>query len=336
MKKITQFLSLFGLLVLLSSNVSQPGVYNSGGMAFSMLFPEDSLAYKKVQMQQEKIVVQLYKGYAVVKGSYKMVNTTNQKLSFKMGYPINGIYNGGGGEQNQVLLDSIYKFKILSNNTQLAISANKEEDTEAVMAFKSKNWLCWQIDFLPNQTNNVVVYFIVNTNNAKVTKGYNKKESNSFIYLLESGRVWQQPIQKGVFAIELKDNLEMDAIDGLSDHFDFKKHPSQNILFGQKNNFSPTVADNLVVTYSKTLENFDFNLVLKNEKQLFEAIDAFSNLKIPTKLDVYEAKNPYHVPATLLSYLPMILMTVVIYGPILLLVLLVGFGLRFVYRKFKK
>ena len=108
----------------------------------------------------------------------------------------------------------------------------------------------------------------------------------------------------------------MDAIDGLSDHFDFKKHPSQNILFGQKNNFSPTVADNLVVTYSKTLENFDFNLVLKNEKQLFEAIDAFSNLKIPTKLDVYEAKNPYHVPATLLSYLPMILMTVVIYGPI--------------------
>lgn len=60
MKKITQLLAFLGLMMLLCSNVSQPGVYNSGGMAFTMLFPEDSLAYKKVQMQEEKIYMQLY------------------------------------------------------------------------------------------------------------------------------------------------------------------------------------------------------------------------------------------------------------------------------------
>lgn len=48
MKKITQLLTAFCLLILLCSNVFQPGIYNGGGMSFSMFFPEDSLVYKKV------------------------------------------------------------------------------------------------------------------------------------------------------------------------------------------------------------------------------------------------------------------------------------------------
>ena len=88
MKKIVQILTVFCFIFLFCSNISQPGIYNADGMAFSMLFQEDSLSYKKVQMQEEKIYIQLYKSFAVVKGTYKMVNTSNENLSFKMGYPI--------------------------------------------------------------------------------------------------------------------------------------------------------------------------------------------------------------------------------------------------------
>lgn len=107
MIKKTYFLLLGIGLILFCSNVSQPGIYNAGGTSFSMLFPEDSLSYKKVQMQNETIFIQLYKGFAVVKGTYEMVNTSVDSLKFTMGYPVNGIYQGGEVHLNQVRLDSM-------------------------------------------------------------------------------------------------------------------------------------------------------------------------------------------------------------------------------------
>ena len=207
MNRICIVFKLVLLLYILCSNVSQPGVYNSGGMAFTMLFPEDSLAYKKIQMREERIYIQLYKGYAVVKGVYQMVNTTSEKLSFKMGYPIKGIYHGGEVERNEVSFDSIYKFKVKSNGNELPILTNQFGDTNQVMTFVNQNWLTWQMDFLPNQKNLITVYFIVNTNNGKVSRGYSRDYLNVFTYLLESGKVWKQKIKKqGIVFIPYIDN----------------------------------------------------------------------------------------------------------------------------------
>lgn len=333
MKKIVQILFSFILLLFLCSNVSQPGIYNSGGMAFSMLFPEDSLAYKKVQMKEEKIYIQLYKGFAVVKGIYKMVNTTNEKLSFKMGYPINGIFNGGEVDINQVKLDSIYKFNVKSNYKELPIDKSIQDESENVMTFNNQNWLTWQMNFAPKGVNFVEVYFIVNTNKAQVAKGYNRKDINTFIYLLESGSVWKQPIESGNFIVELKDNLKLEDLDGISDHFNFKKYSKKNILFGIKTNFSPTPKDNLIITYFNTLKEFDFEKILNNDMQLYAAIDQLSEQEIPNDLIDYEVKNPYEVKATALGYLPMILTFIVIYGPIFLIGILLFLLIRFVYKK---
>ncbi|PHK03737.1 hypothetical protein VF10_38295, partial [Nostoc linckia z13] len=87
------------------ANAAQPGIWNAGGKVFTMLYPEDSLSFKKVQMQQERIYIQLYKGFAVVKGTYIFKNTSNENLQFKMGYPVNGIYSGGETDLNQITLD---------------------------------------------------------------------------------------------------------------------------------------------------------------------------------------------------------------------------------------
>src|SRR5690606_30678231 len=117
MKTIHKLLVTVLLLVAVTSsqkalaNASQPGVWNAGGTVFTMLYPEDSLTFKKVQMQQERIYIQLYKGYAVVKGVYLFHNTTNEKLNFKMGYPVIGIYSGGDVDMNQVTLDSLSQLK---------------------------------------------------------------------------------------------------------------------------------------------------------------------------------------------------------------------------------
>ena len=78
MKHLKNSIAFFCTLLLsciLLCNASQPGIWNAGGSgSFKLLFEEDSLAYKQIQMQSEAIYMQLYKGFAVVKGEYNFYN----------------------------------------------------------------------------------------------------------------------------------------------------------------------------------------------------------------------------------------------------------------------
>ncbi len=335
MNRILPVFILVPLLWILCSNVSQPGVYNSGGMAFTMLFPEDSLAYKKIQMREERIYIQLYKGYAVVKGVYQMVNTSSDKLSFKMGYPIKGIYHGGAVESNEVSLDSIYKFKVKSNGNELPILTHQFDDTNEVMTFANQNWLTWQMDFLPQQENVITVYFIVNTNNGQVARGYSKDYLNVFTYLLESGKVWKQPIEKATFTIQLRDGLSYKAIRGLSEHFQFEKASNAPILLGGLTAFSPLPKDNLIITYGHQIENFDFEKVLEKETILFEAIDDFSNQKLPSTFEKIQPQSPYEVSFDIWSTFPFIIVFLGIMAPIVLIVVVVFYIFKQIYNRRK-
>src|SRR5690606_3853505 len=162
------------------ANASQPGVWNAGGTVFRMLYPEDSLTFKKVQMQQERIYIQLYKGYVVVKGVYLFRNTTNEKLNFKMGYPVNGIYSGGDVDLNEVTLDSLSQFKIRAKNEWLSLQEKPNAEYGPIRNF-SENWNVWDMTFAPKERQRVEVYFIVNTNEAGVQSGYESERKNAFI-----------------------------------------------------------------------------------------------------------------------------------------------------------
>lgn len=338
-KIVLSTIFLFFINNNLYSNAAQPGIWNAGGTVFTMLYPEDSLSFKKVQMKQEQIFIQLYKGYAVVKGVYVFKNTTNETLQFKMGYPVNGIYAGGENDLNEVTLDSLSHFKIKTKNNWVALINESHPElknsSNTTQAF-SDNWKVWQMEFKPNETQMVEVYFIVNTNNAQIRKGYNIDYKNAFIYLLESGSVWHLPIEKGQFYIQLKDGLQTDDINGLSSGFNFKYNNKHKIYIGEKHNFSPTAKDNLVVTYYKKDESFSLTNVVSRFRNLYETVDDFSLLpkdKIDMKSIVIG--NPYKVKTTSGGYLPMLLMLVVMYGPIILGIVILILFIKFFFKKMK-
>ena len=183
---ISSCLGIVFLCVL--SNAAQPGVWNAGGGGYHLLYPEDSLSFKKIQMQSESISMQLYPGFAVVKGQYQMYNTTEDTIKVKVGYPVNGIYSGNAeGNLNQVTFDGLYKLMALQNKKPLQIIEKPITDTQKnIQTFKNDNWYVWENTFLPNTTTELEVYFMVNTNNASIHKGYQKDWYNAFVYLLES------------------------------------------------------------------------------------------------------------------------------------------------------
>lgn len=327
------FRAVFLVLIFLSPGISakansaQPGIWNAGGKVYTMMYPEDSATFKKVQMQQEKIYIQLYKGYAVVKGWYKFKNTTSEKLKFKMGYPVNGIYSGGEVYLNQIEMDSLSSFKIFAQQKPLEIirqpirneDGELQLDDDGTMRTLSENWFVWQMDFEPNQTQEVEVYFIVETNNAGISKGYNQEKHNAFIYLLESGSVWKNPIERGDFYVQLIDGLTEKEVHGFSDGFGMKYNENQQIFWGNRINLSPTKKDNLVFTYWKKKEKFDYQSVLAKTEDLFQKIDTFSKTNFEQLSFVLaEAKDPYEVETTFWGNFPALLTIFVIFAPFII------------------
>ncbi len=304
------------------ANAAQPGIWNAGGTVYTMLYPEDANTFKKVQMQQERIFIQLYKGFAVVKGTYVFKNTSNEYLQFKMGYPINGIYSGGANDLNQIILDSLSQFKIKANNRWLTLEDENHPEintnSQNINAF-SENWKVWQMNFSPNEIQRVAVYFIVNTNEARIRKGYDIEKRNAFIYLLESGNVWKNNIEKGEFYIQLMNGLTPENIQGISEGFGFKFNTQYQIFAGQKTNFTPTPKDNLIINYSQFNENFSFEKVIKQTNELFVKIDQMSQLSFESlTYSTIKLGNPYEVESTFEGALPGLLTLFVIFAPFII------------------
>ena len=276
------FIILFSFPIHILGNAAQPGFWGAGGTGtFSLLFPEDSLQYKKIQMVKENISVQLYRGYAVVRGKYWMYNATSESVTIKVGYPLNSSFNSEtefSHHLTEIRFDSLYGLKAYANGE--AVNILSEFMNTPGSEWESKNWYVWNNTFASYDTTLITVYFIVNTNNTIIRKGYNKDHNNGFIYLLETGATWKQPIVEGEIRIKLMNGLSLANIKGLSPDSIFVIDSKTGTLLTRFQNLSPTAKNNIIITYTENLDEFNFQNVLNNQNELFSRIDLFSSLQI--------------------------------------------------------
>jgi hypothetical protein len=288
LKNITLIIGTFIIFSSLLSNTAQPGIWNAGGSgSFQLLYPEDSIAYKKIQMQSESIHIQLYKGFAVVKGVYNFLNTTNDSLAIKVGYPINTVFPSKNYQShlNQVVFDDLYKIKG---------SIHQQEIPLLKLPSDNDNWYVWEITFPPKQLLYFTVHFIVNTNNAQILQGYNKESKNGFIYLIETGSIWKSPIETGNFYAQLKDDINLADIKGIAPS-QLYFNPSNNTLHFKLANYGVQPDDNFILIYNNKIDDFNFEEIITKSNYLFEEIDVFSNNQPTVEYTKISLKNPYEV-----------------------------------------
>ena len=323
MKKILLVLILFIPGFRMTANVAQPGIWNAGGMGnFSLLFPEDSLAFKKIQMVDEKVSIQLYKGYAVVKGIYKMYNSTGDTVKLKTGYPLNSNFRSetNNTHRAEIMFDSLYGLDVKINSVPAKIIS--EPYVSGKVNSENENWYVWNNIFAPEDTTVITVYFIVNTNNTMIRKGYTKDKFNGFMYLLETGSTWKQPIIKGEIRIKTEDNISIDDIKGLSPDSIFKTDADKNLLQYKFTNVSPENSDNIIITYSENIEDLNFDNILSLKTKLYNSIDEFSEMDInPEGLKHKKFQSPYEVESS--DWVSILLVLSVIGIPVIIVLVLI-------------
>ncbi|WP_435414499.1 hypothetical protein [Polaribacter aestuariivivens] len=330
MKNFRYLIILFFVSIFLLSNSAQPGVWNAGGSgSFTLLYPEDTIAYKKIQMKSENIYMQLYEGFATVKGDYYFNNTAKDTLKIKVGYPVNNVFENVKFHHkvNEVRVDGLYKVKGLTNEKELKIYEKPNS--------KNENWYVWEVVFPPKEITKFTVYFLVNTNNAKITQGYNADKKNAFIYLIETGSLWKSPIEKGNFYAQLKNNISIKNC---------KTSAPTNLFFNDKNNilkfemenYGKKPDENFVVSYSETLSNFNFNKITQKSDFYFSEIEQFSKNNF-NQLNFSEIKtnNVYDVGGVENATIDFIFYAA-IYGVPLFIAFIIIFILVIIYKNYQK
>lgn len=278
-----QILSTIGLLIVacfLLSNAAMPGFFNVGGSgAFVPLYQEDSIHLEKIQMQEEEINILLYKGFAAVKGEYYMRNLSQDTVSLKTGYPINGLFENE--QVYAVYFRDLYQLKVLENDRLLStnrprIDSLPSETTKLANLRDSDNWYTWQGNYAADTLTKITVYFMVNTNEARLREGYSGDDHNGFTYILESGRAWAKNIEKGQIRIQLSDDLALSDLKGIAPVGQWKANEKTKQLLWEFSSKEPKSTDNVLVRYTEASEDFDFSKHEKKAEKYYQLLDDLS------------------------------------------------------------
>jgi len=281
MKRWIFFLSLFFYHTITLANPAMPGIWNAGvGAQFYPLFEKDSIHFGKIRMQKELVLVNLYPGFAVVKGEYSFINLSGEDIRMHVGFPVNGTY--ASSMVDNVVFNDLYVFRAFSNQRPVkSYRLSDSGDVQPVRLIRDSssfnevtNWYAWEQDFPRGQPVTLTVYFITQNNLARFKRNFQSRDGNAFGYVLESGRAWAGNIAIGQILVKLNDGLSMNNVRGIL--------PGRGIIGDLKhiqysfNNLDPGPENNLLIWYQGAPPDFKFEKrVLPVADTLFKLMDAF-------------------------------------------------------------
>jgi hypothetical protein len=263
-------------------NAAMPSINNVGtGNSFTPFFPEDSKLGKQIAMRSELVKVNLYPGFGVVKGEYHMFNTTTKPITIKVGYPNNGSFindqiddrgEGYSSKIGRVFFNELEALKVLVDGRSVTTNMLKQDGT---------NWHVWSMQFAPQTKTDITVYYTIDTHASKIKRGYSSSTNNGFAYILESGKLWKDKIQRGTIFIKLNDGLTDRDLLGVVPRKTLKYNQTDNYLIYRFADLEPDNSSNILINYhNKTSSNFNFGEQKAKAASYYQQID---NLVVPEK-----------------------------------------------------
>ncbi len=285
MKYFFAIISFIVIPFVVFSNAAMPGLWNTGyGGGFLPLIAADSSNFGKVQMKTELVLIDLYPGFSVVKGTYNMYNTEDTAITMYTGYPHHGQYDQTLVD-NVVIGDAPYNLKVLVNGTEVLVTKYNDSllsanslATTSIPVLKNRGlnqvWHLWKMKFEPKKITTITVYFLTNNSQAKLRKGYSISKGHAFGYVLESGKAWAGKIDTGNIYVRLMDGLTIKNIAGVMPDTTYKENT--NKLGYSFINKEPEPSDNLLIWYNKNLDSIDFQKIIPIANNYFNAINNFN------------------------------------------------------------
>lgn len=290
MKKslITIFLLAIPFSNIAYPNAAMPGFWNVGtGQVFTPFFKEEEKYSEKIKMNSEVVKVLLYKGFAIVKGEYNMINLSNKDIKIHVGYPDHGVFRNE--KVRNIIFNKLDNLEVKVNGVNKKISFSESNED-----LSNGKWFIWENNFKANKETKIEVYYMIDTHFSFLRSGYNSESGNGFSYIIESGKIWSDKIGKGNILIKLQEDLSYNNILGVLPEKLLSFYKDANIIEYSFSNLEPTDKDNIVIRYENlTPKEFDYNKIKFSYKNYYKEIDN-SNFLTGNDKEVIE-KNDFNI-----------------------------------------
>ncbi len=225
-------------------------------------------------------MVNLYAGFAVIKGEYSFENTTDHLINIKVGYPLSGRYPQRIVEN--VFFNDLYNFRAKANGK--SVKPFRLSDSVKVIPVKISgnenastlvsDWYVWQQAFPAREVTNLTVYFITQNNLARFKKGDQSRDANAVGFYIESGKAWGGKMETGDILIKMNDKLSLIDIQGIAPD-SLLKGDLYHLEYSYAD-LVPEARNNLLIWYEGAPPDFKFDKkVLPFTDTLYQMMDAF-------------------------------------------------------------
>lgn len=325
--------------------MSAPYINTGGGQTIEPVNKKDQRVIEQIQMVSEIVKVNLYPGFAVVKGEYHMLNTANRPVKIQVGYPPNRSFFRSStdtritfGDINPPQISNKKAISPFSGVDQLKVLvADQEIATSNKVITNNSNksvWGVWDLEFVPGQETVVTVYYMVSTK-GYIHEGYfGSKKAQLFTYVLESGQIWRDLIKQGTILISLKGDLGSNDIWGVLPSKALQIDKAAKYLVYRFADLEPTINNNIVINYNDKLPaQFDYKREKAKSAEYYQQIDQVALPDISAaKLEIAAQDN--FSAANLENTLAILALVLLLTSPIWLSVILIISGV-FLFRKWK-
>lgn len=248
-------IALFQVIVstdMYAQETTSSDLWNTGTSAQIIPMDELPVTPQEISLISEKVWVDLFPGFAVVKSVFTFSNQTDQPLSIKIGYPVRGQFPTAVPALAH--FDDARGLKISENGQP--VSTREEEgrlngNDPSLFTFR-----VWEQTFLPVTLTTITVESIVPTQFSRLASGERFSTGNAFGISLQGAEGWDGPIGQLQVLIRLNGGLMLADIRGLIPDSSYIGNLGH--LQVDKTNMEPDSTDNLLIWYNGAPADYPF------------------------------------------------------------------------------
>jgi hypothetical protein len=250
-----EFMKYFKLLVwvLLAAGPAKgqrsalpPGIWSIGTAGnIHPVHAADSGRYRNIRLENALVMVNLYPGFAVVKGEYRFRNLTDSTVILPVGYTSSGHFPlqhvGQGIFNSEPVLNILCEGRPVQTRPD-TLMPDVAKDPYAPYVAISQH--VWEQRFPADTTLSITVKLITRNHLSRLVKGERSAGGNAFGYIMDDARPWGGTIgiaqvlvkfNEGIFLTDMKGILpDSTAIGNMGllrfSHLDLEPRDSDNIL----------------------------------------------------------------------------------------------------------
>jgi hypothetical protein len=237
---------------LLAQEQPTQDLWNTGAVGQVMPMDEITVVEQGVTLISERVWVDLFPGFGVVRSVFKFSNQTDMPIRLKIGYPVRGDFQTG--IQALAHFDDARGLRISVDGQ--AVITRTEEGRSNGHDPNPYTYQVWDQTFPPDSATTITVESVVPTQLSRLTSGEQFATGNAFGISLQGAESWDGLIGHLQVLVRLNGGLMLANIRGLVPDSAFIGNLGHLQL--DRTNLEPRPEDNMIVWYSGAAADYPF------------------------------------------------------------------------------